>query len=260
MEGLEETTKNISSKLGFFKYVFNFDDDSKTEIMNVIQYSILSIIPIVILNKISQKYIPEADEEKGSLEILAEVVIQILVMFLGILFINRIITYIPTYTGKKYHEISITNFILPILMVILSLQTKLGEKVSILVDRISSLWNGNTDVDDKNKNKKKGNVKVSQPISGHNSNFIIPQQQQQQQQHHEEKIQTASNLYGGSTSISQLPNSSQEQNMPDYNSMFQNTYTPMPGAATPGMQESFAPLAANEIGGGAFGSAFGGGF
>jgi hypothetical protein len=42
--------------------------------------------------------------------------------------------------------------------------------------------------------------------------------------------------------------------------MFQNTYTPLPGAATPGLQENFVPMAANEIGGGAFGSAFGGGF
>ena len=254
MEGLEETTKNISSKMGFFKYVFNFDDDSKTEILNIIQYSVIAIIPIVILNKLSQKYIPEADEEKGSLEILAEVVIQILVMFLGILFINRIITYIPNYSGKKYSDISITNFILPILMVILSLQTKLGEKVSILVDRVSDLWNGGKD----DKKKKKGNVKVSQPISGQNTNLIIPQQQQQQQQNQIDAV--SQSLYGGTTSISQLPNSSQEQSQPDYNSMFQNTYTPMPGAATPGLQENFVPMAANEIGGGSFGSAFGGGF
>ena len=36
----------------FLKHVFNFDDDSKSEILNILQYSLIAIIPIVILNKI----------------------------------------------------------------------------------------------------------------------------------------------------------------------------------------------------------------
>ena len=35
-------------KESFFKYVFNFDQDSKDKIFNIIQYAILAIIPIVI--------------------------------------------------------------------------------------------------------------------------------------------------------------------------------------------------------------------
>ena len=31
----------------FFKHVFNFDDDSKSEILNILQYSIIAIIPII---------------------------------------------------------------------------------------------------------------------------------------------------------------------------------------------------------------------
>ena len=80
----------------FFKHVFNFDDDSKSEILNILQYSIIAIIPVVILNKTMQKYVPESDDKKSSLEITAEIVIQIIVMFMGLLIINRIITYIPT--------------------------------------------------------------------------------------------------------------------------------------------------------------------
>ena len=37
----------------FFKHVFNFDDDSKSDILNIIQYALLAIIPIVLLNKFS---------------------------------------------------------------------------------------------------------------------------------------------------------------------------------------------------------------
>ena len=40
----------------FFKHVFNFDDDSKSDILNVIQYALVAIIPIIILIKVISKY------------------------------------------------------------------------------------------------------------------------------------------------------------------------------------------------------------
>ena len=54
MESLEELSKTANGKPGFFKHVFNFDDDSKTEMMNIIQYAVLALIPVVILNKSMQ--------------------------------------------------------------------------------------------------------------------------------------------------------------------------------------------------------------
>jgi hypothetical protein len=51
----------------------------------------------------------------------------------------------------------------------------------------------------------------------------------------------------------------QTQQLPDYNQMYQQDSTPLVGAATPGT-ETFEPMAANSGGGGAFGSAFGGGW
>ena len=133
------------SKKGFFKHVFNFDNDSKSEIINIIQYALIAIIPIVILNKSMQKYVPEADEKKGSIEVLAEVLIQIIVMFLGLLIIHRVITFIPTYSGTDYPDFSVIFIILAVLMITLSLQTKLGEKVNIMVERVSELWNGKSE-------------------------------------------------------------------------------------------------------------------
>ena len=249
-----------NSKKGFFKHVFNFDNDSKSDILNIIQYTLIAIIPVIILNKLMQKYVPEADEKKGSLEVLAEVLVQIIVMFLGLLMIHRIITYVPTYSGMEYPDFSIIFIILAILMITLSLQTKLGEKVSILVDRLTELWEGKVNPN-KNKNGKgKGNVKVSQPISGQNMSMTgsmpITNNQSAMNQ----------SLYGGSTSISQLPNESSNssqsysqsaQQLPNYDNMYRQDNTPMPGAATPGgMAEGFMePMAANSVlGGGAFGS------
>ena len=101
MESLDELSKTSSGKPGFFKHVFNFDEDSKAEMLNLVQYVVLALVPVIILNKLMQRYVPEADDEKSSLEITAEVLAQVLFMFFGILLINRIVTYVPTYSGGK---------------------------------------------------------------------------------------------------------------------------------------------------------------
>jgi len=237
MESLDELSKSSSGKPGFIKHVFNFNEDSKAEIMNIVQYSVLALIPVVVINKLMQRFVPEANEDNSSLQISVEVLAQVLVMFLGILLIHRIITFVPTYSGEKYADFSITNIILAMLIIILSLQTKLGEKVSILVDRLMELWDGPKDTKGK---KGQTNVKVSQPIS-------------QNQMAMSQSLNSS-----GTTSISSLPMNSPAptQQLPDYNNMYQQDPTPLVGAASP-TTESFGPLAANEIGGGAFGSAFG---
>lgn len=237
MESLDELSKSSSNKQSFVKHVFNFDEESKAEMLNIIQYAVLALIPVIILNKLMQRFVPEADDEKGSLEITAEVLAQVIVMFLVILIIHRIITYIPTYSGEKYTGFSVTNIILAMLVIILSLQTKLGEKVSILVDRVIELWEGPKDT--KKGKKGNGNLKVSQPIS----------------QNQVAMNQSLNSM--GSTSINSLPPPATQQ-LPNYDQMYQQDTTPLIGAATPGM-ESFEPMAAN-AGGGAFGSAFGGGW
>jgi len=252
MDSLEETSKSISSKMGFFKYVFNFDDHSKAEMLNIIQYAMIAIIPIVMLNKVMQKYVPEAEDEKGSLELLAEIIIQIIVMFIGILFINRTIAYIPTYSGTKYPEFSVTYIILAVLLITLSLQTKLGEKVSILTDRVGELWDGGRSSDKKKKragSNNSGNVRVSQPISqGVVSGGQDPSDAMNQ------------TLYGGgmgqSTPISSLPvlsnNNSSSQQMPDYNATYQSGQSVGDMGGGGGMI-----MAANEaLGGSSFGANF----
>jgi len=237
MESLDELSKATNGKPGFFKHVFNFNDDSKCEMMNIIQYAVLALIPVILLNKSMQKFVPEADDEKGSPEILAEILGQVIAMFLGILLIHRVITFIPTYSGEKFGDFSVTNIILAVLVIVLSLQTKLGEKVSIIVDRLMELWSGGyQDQNQKSgKNKKKNNgIRVSQPIS-------------QGQQAQTQAINSM-----GTTSISSLP---PVQQMPDYNSMHQQESQSSSSGNMGMAMESFEPMAANAMGGGsAFGS------
>jgi len=239
METLDEITKSVKPS-GFFNHVFNFNDESKEEIMNIVQYAVLAILPVIILNKATQRLIPEADDEKGSPEIAIEVILQTVSMFLGILIIHRIITYIPTHSGVKYSSLSVTSNILAVLVIILSLQTKLGEKVSILVDRAMDAWDG----DEKSKLKKRpSNVKVSQPIL-------------QNQQ-----ISQSLGSGSGSTPISQLPIAPQitkPQQQEYVNTYHQsNTYGTQPQASYMNNQmiEQNEPMAAN-FGGSSFGSTF----
>jgi hypothetical protein len=235
METLEELSKTSGGKTGFFKHVFNFDEDSKSDMLNIVQYDVLALIPVIIFNKLMQRFVPEADDEKGSVEITAEILAQVIAMFLVMLIIHRIITFVPTYSGAKYGDFSVNNVILGMLIIILSLQTKLGEKVSILVDRAVELWEGKKDT--KNAKKGQGNVRVSQPIS----------------QNQVAMNQSINSM--GSTSITSLPISQPTMSQPSINfdNMYQQDNTPLVGAATPGI-ESMEPMAANA--GGAFASPF----
>lgn len=220
MENLNES----KSDGGFIKHVFRFDQDSKFEMLNIIQYALLAIIPVVILNKLTQRFIPEADDEKSSIELGIEIIAQIVLMLLVMLIIHRIITFVPTYSGEKYGEFQLTNVILAMLVIILSLQTKLGEKVSILVDRAIEMWEG-----------KKEKVKKTRDGNGNNNGILKVSQPISQTQ--------------GTTSISSLP-------MDQTTTQFDQTYQ-QPQQQDQITQETFGNggiMAANDMIGSAFGS------
>jgi hypothetical protein len=234
------------SKESFIKHVFYFNDKSKADLLNLMQYSFISIIPIVLLNKLIAKFVPEADETKGSLEVSAEILLQIFVMMFGIYMINRFITFFPTYSGAEYANFNVVSIVIVILMITISLQTRLGEKFNILVERITELWEGKTSDtknNKKNKNNKNNNVKVTQPISG-------------QQNMSSQSMAMNQAMYSDGTSINSLPNGDSQQ-LPNYNNMHQQDNTPLVNAATPSM-EGFGNtiMAANEVLGGSFGSSW----
>jgi len=123
-----------NEKPNFVNHVFNFETESKNEIVNIIQYCVLGVIFIALLNKSVQTYLPEIDKDKGTIAIVSEIMIQVIVLFVGVVFIHRIITYIPTMSGIPYADLNVITTILPVLIIMLSV-SKLGEKVSILIDR-----------------------------------------------------------------------------------------------------------------------------
>jgi len=154
MEVLQES---IEQNKGFLNHVFSTTEESTAELFNVVQYSTMGVLPVVVLNKLIHQFIPEADTDKSTIELLAEIFVQLSVMFCGIVIIHRAITYFPTYSGFKYENLTLTNVILAFLIIVLSIQTKLGIKVNILVDRALEAWNGESvkeSFEDKKKVKK----------------------------------------------------------------------------------------------------------
>ena len=248
MEAIEETTKSISSKTGFINHVFNFDEDTKGELLNISQYSLLAVIPVIGLNKTIQKVIPDVDEEKSSIEILAEIILQIVVMFIGMFFIHRLITFVPTYSKMKYEDYSVPNIIIGFLIIVLSLQTKLGIKTNLLIDRLLNYIDGGSSLKEEREqsqqqsNQNNVNLKVNPmlrkgqiPQTGYVDNVNYQQSSQ--------PGQPSNNNFG-------------KQVSPNFDGMYGGN-NPLVGANSPGnIVEEFAPLAANDVLGGSFGSAF----
>lgn len=226
MEALNIT--DSSSRKSFFNHVFSSTEEGKAEIMNVLQYSFMGVLPVVLLNKTIQRFVPEADPEKSSLEVLVEILIQIVVMFCGIILIHRVITYFPTYSGFKYDSLNLSTVILAFLMIVLSLQTKLGLKVNILADRVYELWNG----PDKKANVRQG-VRVSQPLSGH-----VPSQ--------------ADTMDSSALQMDMFPPAPVASSKPKSNGN-DTGYDMMRSVTSGGMDSYMGPMAANGVLGGLFG-------
>ena len=232
MDKLNDSDTEKSS-LGFFKYVFNFDEENKHNLMNMVQYTLLSIIPVIIILRLIKNIIPEEDETKGSLEITVECVGQILLIILAIWFTNKIIRYIPTYSGEYYGKFNETNFIIPFIIILATMQTKLGAKLNILIDRVIDLWHGKKEGMQQQQGQGQNVVRVSQPFAGGQRPVT------------QADYLDRSQLLPTNTQLTAMP--SQQQQNPDFNSMYQNNPTPMPGAMQPGMM--MEPMAANEGGG-----------
>lgn len=127
------------SKKGFLSHMTHFSTKDKLELMNLVQYALLAVIPVMLLNRLIQQFIPEADDTKGNLELSLEIIIQIVLIFVAIVFIHRLICYVPTYSGRELSEVSLLTMVLPFLIIVLSLQTKLGTKLEIIADRIMDM-------------------------------------------------------------------------------------------------------------------------
>ena len=163
-ESYMEGGSSQMSVSGFFNHVFNFDSDNKAAMLNLVQYLLIGLIPIVLVLKGIKNIIPEEDDFKGTPEIAIEVAMQLFAIFFAIWFIDKMIRYFPTYSGVNYHKFNELNIVLPLLIILVTMQTKLGAKINILAERVMDLWNGTQGNVGQVGNTSHGGIRVSQPI------------------------------------------------------------------------------------------------
>ena len=218
--------------------------------MNILQYTLIAMVPVVLILKMLKNYVPDIDDEKTSLVIGSEVVAEVIFIMVAIYFLHRIIVYIPTYSGIDYGNVDLTNMIIMFLFIIFTMQTKLGEKVQIIVERITDILEGKSSLKNHSQNSSSNSgVKVIQPIS---NQYISSPTVEQMLTPQMTNIKAQTNEY----SVPQQQQQQQpQQQSPNFDNMYSGPSNPMVGAATPGdgMTE---PMAANSFGGGNFGSSW----
>lgn len=157
--------QNISKHSnGFIQHVTRFDTETKSELSNLLQYLVIVIVPIYVLNRTINGVIPKFNESKGNIELLGEVIMQVISLLLGVFIIHRIVTFIPTFSGNNLSDINFMNVVL--IIVFSGLNSENGKKINHVYNRLAGVWNGEQAKDAPEKKDGSAVVKVSQPISG----------------------------------------------------------------------------------------------
>jgi len=117
----EGAIKPITNQ-GFFSYVFKLSRFKQEDLMNIVQYLMLSVVPVMLFIYFTKKYFPSVEDNDTSIYIFIITFIELIFMIIGIFFIDRIINYIPTYSGKYYETINLTTIIL-VFMIFMFLTT-----------------------------------------------------------------------------------------------------------------------------------------
>lgn len=231
MADTSEIITTTSTKTGFFGHVFNFDDATKTMLLNLFQYVGLAIIPVIVLNKTIQKYFPPEDHKKPSLEIGAEVLGQLVILILGIILIHRIITFVPTYSKKEYPTINLFCVLVVFLIILFSLQTKIGKKVNILVERVYDYFGTGVEkkpIDEEQQENRPlsqdtPKMPMDRAVSPIGQPAVAPQPRHQPSRSDE----YANSMGKPSMNVRQEP-----ERQPNFNNMFSNNVEPFVGGAS----------------------------
>lgn len=263
----DDSIKPITNQ-GFFTYVFKLSKFKQEDLMNIVQYSTLSIIPVILFVYFTKKYFPNVNENDASLYVFIVTFIELMFMIVGIFFIDRIINYIPTYSGKYYETINLTTIIIIFILFMLITHGGFRDRTRVLLQRFDDWFTIDdiiakklgmvpksfnmfsddielVDINAKNgKGKKKqgngggGGASASSASSGGG--------QQMSQQYATPAplpiqgpvMQNPMPNYGGNIPAQQAP-------------MFSGPANSMAGASTQGMEDTFLePMAANAVLGG----------
>ena len=135
----DDSIKPITNQ-GFFTYVFKLSKFKQEDLMNIVQYTLLSIVPVVLFIYFTKKYFPSLEENDSSLYIFTITVIELIFMIIGIFFIDRIINYIPTYSGKYYETINLTTIVIIFVLFMLITETGFKKRTLVMLERFDKFF------------------------------------------------------------------------------------------------------------------------
>ena len=250
----EATINNANSK-GFFTKVLEMDTDTKNGLMNGIQYIAMAVIPIAIVDMVTKQWFSSGNPtNKGSVELLAEVLGQAVITLVLLFMVHKLIIAVPTYTGTPMTRINYSTVSLVFLMAAFALNQGMGNKINVVFTRLQDHWEGKS-TDTKGDGKQdKSKVTVSQPIS-----------RQGAPTHHVSRADYIGNhtqmmpVQAGTPPIiprsqTQLPQQQPQSEPEGGQGMYMGPTNHLVDAKTPGSLQE--PLAANSVLGGGFGSAW----
>tara|TARA_X000000950_G_scaffold256095_1_gene321292 strand:+ start:868 stop:1647 length:780 start_codon:yes stop_codon:yes gene_type:complete len=110
IEDVSDTVGGGVEKIGLLKHVFKFDDKTKNLLLNTIQYLVILVIPLKLINDVLE-YLFENQNytNRNNFVILAECLLEIILTIIVIFIIHRFITYMPTYSGTPISNINLIH-------------------------------------------------------------------------------------------------------------------------------------------------------
>ena len=124
------------TETSFISHMTDLTDKDKASLINLTQYTVMSILPLIVFIYIMKNYLPKFNEHKGSLEIAVEVILQLVFVVLVFWAIHRFILFISVYSGVAYDNINLLNIVLPILFILFTLDTNVSKKINLIVNRV----------------------------------------------------------------------------------------------------------------------------
>lgn len=136
--GADDSSSPVSTSnhVSFVEYITSFTSKEKSQLLNLIQYGGLSVLPLLIILKLMKIYIPDEDPFKPTTEILFEIVIQMITIIVALFITHKIILYFPTYSNLDYDNFSLLSALLPLFFLMFTLDTKFSNKLNTLFDRL----------------------------------------------------------------------------------------------------------------------------
>ena len=125
-----------SNEINILKFLFN--EDSKNNVLNLMQVSFIGIIPLYFLNKIIN-FLPDANSQKGILELIFEIILHVIILIIGIVLIVKFTLYFKPLTGVPYPDnYSMYPIITVCIFSAITYQSKLNDKLSLIKDKITN--------------------------------------------------------------------------------------------------------------------------